>query len=298
MKHLSLLVTLCIILFATSCSDNDDNKFTETLSINQVYTVTAANGNITAFPASNFKYEIDYSKGLMDITLNNVRFSPKMPEITMELNDIPFTYTQNGMKINTQNIIPVVGNEPMESYAISTLTGRIVKSEFPKGSNNKISFNLVNGFTITAYPTPLIYEYNSLTSVSSNPNNTDSYINNSSTFKLVFDTSTSTASFYIDKASFAENMPKMNMVFKEIPFTANNSGFSLNAESLIPSIIGSTGIETQAPNYIISNINIKVVGDRINASFTCTITDKNNSAIGEYIVSASADMFPTELFNK
>lgn len=299
MKHLSILLTFFMAVAFVSCDDSDDNTLTTTTSVYQIYTVTAADGSTLTFPASNFVYEVDYNEGEIDITLNNVKFSPRMPEITMEINDIPFTYTESGIKMNATNLIPEVGDEPMPNYTISTFSGRIATSELTESSKCKISFVVGGGFTVTAYPTPLVYEFESNTIVNNTAiNSVDQFTSDDSSYVLKLDAANSTADLYIYDAKFAERMPAMNMVFKNIPFTANNSGFTMSSEALTPSIIGSTGSETPAPNYTISNLSINVDGDRLATNFTCTITDQNNSAIGEYIVSAAANMFPSETIQK
>lgn len=299
MKYLSILLALSIAIFATSCDNSNDGEFTSTSSVNQIYTVTSTNGSTLTFPTCNVMYEADYVAGKMDITLNNVKFSPRMPEITMKIKDVPFTNSENGIKISATNIIPEVAESPVPEYTISSLSGRIVTSDFTGGSKSKISLALENGTTITFYPSPLIFEYESSTKVNHHSSNTeDQYSSDKMCYVLEFSSTAETANLFIYDAKFAEGMPAMTLAFKNLPFTASNTGFTMSAENLTPSIVGKTGSETPAPNYMISGLNIKVDGNRLSTDFTCTITDKDNSAIGSYFVLANAEMYPSESIQK
>lgn len=295
MKQLSILLALCIAIFSSSCDNSNDGEITTTSSVNQIYTVTMPNGSTLTFPECNLLYEVDYVAGKMDITINNVKFSPKMPEITMKVNDISFINDKNGTKISATNIIPEVGENDMPEYTISSITGRITSSAFTGANKHQITLTLESGIVITFHPSPLVFEYESKTSVNPHTSSTSNqFESTTSTYALKFDANNSTADLYIYGAKFAKKMPAMNMVFKNIPFTASKTGFTMSIESLTPSIIGKTGSETPAPNYNISNLSIKVDGNRFNTGFTCTITDQNNSAIGGYIVLAYANLFPSE----
>lgn len=295
MKQLSILLALCFAVFTMSCDNSNDGEIKTTISGNQIYTVTSTNGSTLTFPACNIKYEIDYIAGKVDITLNNVKFSPRMPEITMKINDIHFTNSQNGIKINTTNLTPEVAGNLMPEYTISSLSGRIATSNFTGASKSKISLTLENGTTITFFPSPIVFEYDSNTMVNAHSSDLqDHYSTDKVCYVLEFSSTAETANLLIYNAKFAEKMPAMNMAFKNIPFTASKTGFTMSIESLTPSIIGKTGSEYTDPTYNISNLNIKVDGNRLSTDFTCTITDKDNSAIGGYLVLAYANLFPSE----
>ena len=295
MKQLSILLALCFAVFTMSCDNSNDGEIKTTSSVNQIYTVTMPNGSTLTFPECNLLYEVDYVAGKMDITINNVKFSPKMPEITMKVNDISFINDKNGTKISATNIIPEVGENGMPEYTISSITGRITSSAFTGANKHQITLTLESGIVITFYPSPIVFEYDSNTMVNAHSSDLqDHYSTDKVCYVLEFSSTAETANLLIYNAKFAEKMPTMNMVFKNIPFTASKTGFTMSIESLTPSIIDKTGSEYTDPTYNISGLNIKVDGNRLSTDFTCTITDKDNSAIGGYLVLAYANLFPSE----
>ncbi len=297
MKYLSSLLILAMSLCLFSCND-DETENKESFTIKQTNKVSSV--DTTTIYSAEYRYDINYTSGTMNITASNVRFAPRMPAITFTMNDIPFTYTSNGINLSANNIVPVAqGYENTEmGYVITNLSGRIVTSTATSGISVIITYiinyeNVDNGetetYSVTADPAPMVFDQNSETAITGGrlP-----YSSTSSIYSVKLDETSNTAVLYIYNAQFAEKMPAMNMVFRGITVVPTSLGYELSCDSLIPAIVGETS-ETPAPNYEISDVSATIENDTIKLSFVCTITDENNSALGSYNVTANASMFPT-----
>ena len=98
-----------------------------------IATVVLNPGENSTFQDDEFKISFEQanlSKQVVDITLEGLRFVEQMPEISMQLKNVPFSYSEDGSQrlFNVATIIPTVGGEPMPQYTISSLTGSVSKS--------------------------------------------------------------------------------------------------------------------------------------------------------------------------
>ena len=90
-------------------------------------------GENSTYSEDEFKIsfaQANLSKQVVDITLEGLRFVEQMPEITMQLRNVPFSYSDDGAQrlFNVAAVIPTVGGEEMAQYTISNLTGSVFKS--------------------------------------------------------------------------------------------------------------------------------------------------------------------------
>lgn len=298
MKHLSLFSLLAMSFLMASCDDSNDDKMEVTASFSQFYTaMNNFSSNSDSYCASTaiFTYEIDYSDGTVDIIANNVSFSPMMPAITMEIDDVPFTYSAgissySGIKFSGTNIVPEVGGQKMPDYTITSLSGEIGFISIEQANSAILTMTVNNQYCIAVQPaTPHFgYECNSVVSGST------TFTNSDASYQLVYDATEKLVDIYLYNTKFASMMPAMNMVFQDVPFTATMNGVSFSIDELTPYIVGSTGATTPAPNYAISGLSGEVNNGKLNFTFTCSVTAEGNSAAGaSYNVSNSATLFGT-----
>ena len=90
-------------------------------------------GENSTYSEDEFKIsfaQANLSKQVVDITLEGLRFVEQMPEITMQLRNVPFSSSDDGAQrqFNVAAVIPTVGGEEMAQYTISNLTGSVSKS--------------------------------------------------------------------------------------------------------------------------------------------------------------------------
>lgn len=268
-------MVIAIVALTTSCeTSSDDNKFTEKLGMYQMYTVTMG-PNTTIYADTLFTYDINYTKSTVDITMTGVKFSPKMPAITMKVKDIPFANTTAGIKINAVNLVPEVDDKPVPEYTISSLNCRIAMSAI-KGMNTAMLSFVVNGITVTVYPIPVTFEHNSKTNVSIPAAGNNDFSFNGASYAVTFNQKTRMASIYVFNMKFAEKMPAMNMIFPNIPFTPTASGFQLECAEFIPTL--NNAEKTPVNNYPIRDFQASINSGRLNLSFKCNSFNATSEA--------------------
>ena len=71
------------------------------------------------------------SKQIVDITFKDLRFVPQMPEVTITLKAVPFSYSEDGSQrlFNVATITPYVGEEEYKQFVLTSFTGSVSKSE-------------------------------------------------------------------------------------------------------------------------------------------------------------------------
>lgn len=294
MKKFFYLIVLTIAVFATSCeSHEDDNKFSEKIGLNQLYSVTMGN-KTTLYKPVMFTYELNYNEGTADITINGVQFSPMMPAITMEIEDIRFTKTISGIKLNATNIVPEVDDKPIPEYTISSLNCRIASSQILNFSIAELSFVVNNSITVNVSSPTLTFEHESQTDVikvlSSNSND-DFHFNNAS-YAIYLNPDNNLANIYIYNMKFAEKMPAMNMIFPNVPYTATSSGFELKCDELIPTL--NNAEKTPVDTYPIHAFNAKIANGLLTVSFACTKVGNEAMVNRSFFVNSEAYMFVKE----
>jgi hypothetical protein len=294
MKKFFYLIVLTIAVVATSCeSHEDDNKFSEKIGLSQLYSVTMGN-KTTLYKPVMFTYELNYNEGTADITINGVQFSPMMPAITMEIEDIRFTKSISGIKLNATNIVPEVDDKPIPEYTISSLNCRIASSQILNFSIAELSFVVNNSITVNVSSPTLTFEHESQTDVrkvySSNSND-DFHFNNAS-YAIYLNPDNNLAQVYVFNMKFAEKMPAMNMIFPNVTYTATPSGFELTCDELIPTLNNTE--KTPVASYPISAFNAKVANGLLTINFNCTKVGDEAMADRCFSVNSEAYMFAKE----
>lgn len=300
MKQLSIVIALCLSIIATSCDNNNDSdNFEQIMTFDQIYTVTGPDSKTSTYPTTQYTYKINHSKGTADIIVKNVRFSPMMPPTTMEFKNLSISYPNSHLsstliKIAGSDIIPEVQNtvtgktEPMEGYTISSISGYIIPSQTSGPNSATLTFTINGVFTIKAYPIPDLYQFESITNVTG-PGNQFSF--NNAHYSINLNRGEGKVHLYLYNTKFAERMPAMNMIFKDIPVTFNSTGYKLNCESLIPCLNDSGA--TLMEDYPITNLSGSVTNGKLNLQFDCSINASGSSVEGiTYHVTTSASNLP------
>lgn len=286
---------MCVAVFTTSCKDEEDS-FETFIAFSQSYTVVDSQGSANLFPEILVNYEIDLMESEVDITLNNVQFSPKMPvKITMEINDIRLTTSNSGSyKFKGSNIVPEVNDEDVPAYTITSISGEIFPLYYANGFGCCLTFVVNNQYTVNAYSSPMLFERNSTTTVIQNLH--DSYVFAYDKYYSVvnIDEEKSTAQIQLYNIKFAEKMPMaLNLIFKDIPVTVSSNGIEFSCESFIP--VMNNKEQTPMNNYPITNLKGLISKDCLQLDYNCTITAEGSSVEGQsYKVNSTAYLIPQD----
>lgn len=287
MKHLSILLAMCVAVFATSCDPDTEDSFETNIAFSQHYTVVDTEGQSNLFPEITVNYELDLIEGDVDILLYKVQFSPYMPQINMEINDLRLTGTNTGYKFSGRNIVPEVNDKEVPEYTITSISGEIYTLYNANGWGCKLTFVVNNKYTVNAYSSPMLFERNSSTSVMKNLYDDYVFLHDKAYYVIDFDAEKTTAEIDIYNITFATGMPAMNITLKDIPVKATPNGIEISYENeLIPSLNNKE--QTPVSDFPISNLYGTIIGDKLQLDFNCTYKAMNQT----YIVSSTAYLLP------
>lgn len=241
MKKLLFLPLLVMMAFVVSCSSDDDNNMPDV--DNRVFTgKLLLNGSPIT---DGTMCELNVVEGTAAITLYGVQFAPAMPAMDITIPMLNCRKSSNGYEINGKNVLPMVGDKPMDDFLISSveasLTGDkfVVSAETELGTigfSNAIINIKPNGGSAKNYKGSLVVgdftKEDVVISVTKNGNAVDVLLND---------------------VKFAANMPLvLDITLKALPCTVDGANLSFAAENVAPYM----NTETEpAPQYMFAAVN-------------------------------------------
>ncbi len=241
MKKLLFLPLLVMMAFVVSCSSDDDNNMPDV--DNRVFTgKLLLNGSPITDGAM---CELNVVEETAAITLYGVQFAPAMPAMDITIPMLNCRKSSSGYEINGKNVLPMVGDKPMDDFLISSveasLTGDkfVVSAETELGTigfSNAIINIKPNGGSAKNYKGSLVVgdftKEDVVISVTKNGNAVDVLLND---------------------VKFAANMPLvLDITLKALPCTVDGANLSFAAENVAPYM----NTETEpAPQYMFAAVN-------------------------------------------
>lgn len=241
MKKLLFLPLLVMMAFVVSCSSDDDNNMPDV--DNRVFTgKLLLNGSPIT---DGTMCELNVVEGTAAITLYGVQFAPAMPAMDITIPMLNCRKSSDGYEINGKNVLPMVGDKPMDDFLISSveasLTGDkfVVSAETELGTigfSNAIINIKPNGGSAKNYKGSLVVgdftKEDVVISVTKNGNAVDVLLND---------------------VKFAANMPLvLDITLKALPCTVDGANLSFAAENVAPYM----NTETEpAPQYMFAAVN-------------------------------------------
>lgn len=285
MKFYTLILAVIAALGLTSClGSSTGNVISQDLS---PYIMTlATNGNtgesLTSTSAS-YKVSTNADKGTCSLTITNLKLADGS-YINLDIPDQSYTFNESGaLRVRIPAFVSVyngvshtITDYTFEYYSryLSNQSFPIVVSNFVVDSENEVR---------------IIYNpsyYWGTTTVTDADNNVYTNKEQTSFYGILFDAEKKTATGIAWGMKFAENMPALNMYFKDLDFTATQYGYNAQKSEVIP-YLG----ETPYPDYKITDFTMSGIwGGNQYVSFTCTIDTEKVK--GTYVVVASLSIFP------
>ena len=241
MKKLLFLPLLVMMAFVVSCSSDDDNNMPDV--DNRVFTgKLLLNGSPIT---DGTMCELNVVEGTAAITLYGVQFAPAMPAMDITIPMLNCRKSGDGYEISGKNVLPMVGDKPMDDFLISSveasLTGDkfVVSAETELGTigfSNAIINIKPNGGSAKNYKGSLevgdFTKEDVVISVTKNGNAVDVLLND---------------------VKFAANMPLvLDITLKGVPCETDAANFSFAAENIAPYM----NTETEpAPQYMFAAVN-------------------------------------------
>lgn len=241
MKKLLFLPLLVMMAFVVSCSSDDDNNMPDV--DNRVFTgKLLLNGSPIT---DGTMCELNVVEGTAAITLYGVQFAPAMPAMDITIPMLNCRKSSNGYEISGKNVLPMVGDKPMDDFLISSVEASLTGDKFVVsavtalgtiGFSNAIINIKPNGGSAKNYKGSLVVgdftKEDVVISVTKNGNAVDVLLND---------------------VKFAANMPLvLDITLKALPCTVDGANLSFAAENVAPYM----NTETEpAPQYMFAAVN-------------------------------------------
>lgn len=249
MKKLLFLPLLVMMAFVASCSSDDDNNMPDVDS--RVFTgKLLLNGSPIT---DGTMCELNVVEGTAAITLDGVQFAPTMPAMDITMPMLNCKKNSNGYEISGKNVLPMVGNQPMDDFLISSVEASLTGDKFVVSavtamgtigfSNAVVNIKPVGGSAKNYKGSLVVGDFTKedvVIGVTKNDKTVDIVLND---------------------VKFAANMPLvLDITLKDVPCETDAANFSFAAENVAPYM----NTETEpAPQYMFAAINGTVEGSKL-----------------------------------
>ncbi len=269
MKKVLLFPVIAVLAMITSC--NDDNDKTSFPDETATYEGSLSIDTMSIILQCDVRF--DQSFATCDITINDMKFAPAMPPITIEISDIACNIDNEGVAyVTADTITPVIlmnGNAlPGSGYMIrdlnATISGSNLRFTASIGSMGELSFdgyravtdtdtqpsvtpsdsteNIMPGDSITAEV--ITFRFNGMLDVMAL--DSSRFICDDVKGRIVITPSNNSCDLYILGAKFAEKMPVgVNILLENVQCRDNGGTFSFYITD-----VATPKVEMPGGNYI------------------------------------------------
>lgn len=262
MKNFKLvLIALFAILFVSCEKETKEKEETPSFEMQFTGKVTTVSSEDVKFSAENAQFDITFNtdKSTVDIVMNEMIFTDKMPAQTMSMNSVPYTYIDGVVRIGAAAIVPVSGGRPYEKFIITRLESNI------KDGSISLEFSCI-GYAVVYTAT----SKDALPTLPSTKVDMQTYSGTldmisprgaiTSTKDIVFKTSTSDIISRMDMTmngiKFSPMMPDLAMDLKWIVLTKDGDTTTFSGALFTPFVYGES-----YPSYSFVNVKGSIKGD-------------------------------------
>lgn len=257
MKKLLFLPLLVMMAFVASCSSDDGSNMPDVDS--RVFT---GNLLLNGSPITDGTMcELNVVEGTAAITLYGVQFAPTMPAMDITMPMLNCKKKSNGYEISGKNVLPMVGNQPMDDFLISSFEALLTGDKFVLSavtamgtigfSNAVVNIKPVGGSAKNYKGSLVVGDFTKedvVIGVTKNDNTVDVVLND---------------------VKFAANMPLvLDITLKGVPCVVVDGKITFAAENVAPYM--NTEAEP-APQYMFAAVNGTVEGNKL--SFDARMAD-------------------------
>ncbi len=246
-----LLALALLPVLITACN-NDDETTTEQSYSNCINFVTDnLTGEQNLSTEGSYTIKFNYTASTADISVKNLRLTSDGSLINFDLTGLSWAYDSDGVKkISATSVTPTSNGSALSGYTVENLSFSMLDRYMNTGEYIPVinmSMTINGEYALVVVPSQLVYFGSTVVTTLASGS---IYTNDIPYYLINFDASTQTASIGIVSAQFAEEMPEMDMIFAGIDFTLAGTSFSLNCDSLIPTVGG-----TPYPDYEITDLS-------------------------------------------
>lgn len=275
-----LAVAACLGL--SSCLSDKNNEETITTNcpgyINAIY--DPATGKTVYSDGVSYELKVNYTKSTAEIKLTGLKTPDGYSYPQLTLSNLKFVTNSRGwMEFNEVDLMPSSGagfaNMPVFTRFHIEMLNRTVGNYYVPCLD--ISYTINNTYTVHSVASGYIEVGKTNVTATLPDGSKFTYTpddNNAPSYTINLDGKTQKATVYITGAKFAEQMPAMNMKFKDIPFSIDASGYvRFISAGFTPYRIMSDNQEVPDENHPISNFAALIMPNNGSSiSFVCTIT--------------------------
>ena len=270
MKFFRLLPLLLLGMIFTSCN-NDDNPQENTSQVtinssrNYISSINLEDNSLSILPGADYGVLVNFDRQTLQLFVNNLQFDPDKRAISFTLPEIRLDITTNGWRIDHDEAIQVQADA--STYSVSDI--EIDFALRADGSQNIVAINytLDDKYMLTTLFTHNQFIGTTTSTDITNPEDAP-YSTNQSQYLVMIDNKTKTAELQIAYPKFVEAMPAERvgvLVFKDIPLTFTQDGFTFQTSSIVPQIK-----DTPYPDYTVAELQGHVTaGKSMKLSFEC-----------------------------
>ncbi len=285
MKFYSLILTAIAALGLTSClGSSTGTVLSQDFSpyIITLATDVQTNESLTNTSA-NYKVSTNTDKGICSMTLTNLKLSDGS-YVNIEIPDQRYAFSEAGA---------LVVKLPSFTSVYNGVSHTITDYNFEYYSrylNNQAYPLIVSSFVVdNRNEVRIIYSpayYWGTTVVTDSEGKVFTNKEQTAFYGVQFDADKKTANCIAWNMKFAENMPALNMLFKDLPYTLNQYSYTVSKDEIIP-YIG----DTPYPDYKITDFTMTGTwGGNQLLKFKCTIDTEKVK--GTYDVVATLSILP------
>lgn len=261
LTFLSFAAALTATMAFTSCdSDDNDNTMTgQTISNMTSVVESLDNPGMVSFCDLSFALVYNYDNNTSNVQILGMKLADGSQLPLMTFNGLRWITKDYWKLTESYNVAPTVegfGNIPMfENFNIALKDLYSSQGSYSPG----FFYNFeINGSTRVYGP---VYKGTTITTAPGGA----TFTNDETKYVITVNSSSSTAKIEIFGASFIDGMPKLNLAFDAVPYTASGDRYVFSAASLTPSFGG-----TPFPRFPITDLKATLdFATGFNLEFTC-----------------------------
>ena len=275
----AFILAVAACLGFTSCLSDKNNEETITTNcpgyINAIY--DPATGKTVYSDGVAYELKVNYTKSTADIQITGLKTPDGYSYPPLLLSNLKFVTNSRGwMEFNEVDLMPSSGTgSPVFTRFHIEMLNRTVGNYYVPCLD--ISYTINNTYTVHSVASGYIEVGTTNVTATLADGKTFTYTpddNNAPSYTINLDGKTQKATVFITGAKFAEQMPAMNMKFKDIPFSIDASGYiRFSSPGFTPYRIMADNQEVPDENHPITNFAALIMpASGTTITFVCTIT--------------------------
>lgn len=286
MKKSLLMIPAATLLLLTSCA-NDDPTLVQTWGMNAYNIITPVGEDAEAYAQNgsyafeNDVYASTVKVGVNNLIINNVPYKFTTSALATTGNgyafqfSAPYIYLENGSQIQSfSGLVTSLINGPA-NLNIESIPGISGVSDF--GRACAVTFEIPGVANVASFPREAYYTGSTSTTYPGGENKS-----NDIAYRVILDMEKSKALMVIYGAKFAEAMPKLTFILRDLDFKAVRGGYTLTGENLVP----ETADGSLYPNFAFDNIKFSTTNKNLtDASIEFSVAGRfTGSFKGSYLI--------------